>query len=142
MVAKFIQGCPYWGEGWGSPPTNQKFGHSPSPRQILIPSHQKSIRPNKRIKTSFLAVVIAPVPFLFNFILFWHTGHANFDFNWCSVFTECCFSFEKGLNHQNHSSSGSHHPVKNSPTLRGECTPHPHPLPLFGKPCTLSHHCH
>ena len=56
--------------GWGSPPTNQKFGHSPPPHQIFIPSHQKSIQANKRIKTSFLAVVIAPVPFLFNFILF------------------------------------------------------------------------
>ena len=27
----------------------------------------------------------------FNFILFVHTGHANFDFYWHSVFTECCF---------------------------------------------------
>ena len=25
------------------------------------------------------------------------------------------FSFEKGLNHENHSSPGSHHPVKNLP---------------------------
>ena len=33
------------------------------------------------MKTSFLAVVIAPVPFFFNFILFVHAGHANFDFN-------------------------------------------------------------
>ena len=35
-------------------------------------------------------------------------------------------SFEKGLNGQNHSSSGSHHPVKNSP----------HPLLLYRKPWT------
>ena len=49
--------------GWGSPTTNQKFAHSPPPHQILIPSHQKLIHPNKKIKMSFLAVVIAPVPF-------------------------------------------------------------------------------
>ena len=51
--------------GWGSLPTNQKFGHSPPPQQMFIPSHEKSIQPNQKIKTSFLAVVIAPVPFLF-----------------------------------------------------------------------------
>ena len=33
------------------------------------------------VKASFLAVVIAHVPFLFNFILSVHIGHANFDFN-------------------------------------------------------------
>ena len=27
----------------------------------------------------------------FNFILFGHTGHVNFDFNWCSVFTDSYF---------------------------------------------------
>ena len=50
--------------GMGSPHFNQKFAHSPPPHQILILSHQKSIQPNKKIKT-FLAVVIVPVPFLF-----------------------------------------------------------------------------
>ena len=33
------------------------------------------------IKTTFLAVAIAPLPFLFKFIVFVHTSHANFDFN-------------------------------------------------------------
>ena len=33
--------------------------------KFLFPPEEKSIRPNKKIKTSFLAVVIAPVPFLF-----------------------------------------------------------------------------
>ena len=32
------------------------------------------------MKTSFVAVVIAPVPFCFNFMFFVYTGHANFDF--------------------------------------------------------------
>ena len=54
--------------------------------------------------------------FCFNFILFGHTGHANFCFNWCSVLTENYFSFEKGLIGQNHSSSGFHWLAKNTPT--------------------------
>ena len=67
--------------GWGSPPTNKKFADLPPPHQIFIPFHQKSIQSNKKIKTSFLTVVIAPVPFFcFNFILLWNTDHANFDF--------------------------------------------------------------
>ena len=35
------------------------------------------------------------------------------------------FSFEKGLNGQNHSSSGSHHPLKNSPLAK-------FPIPYWG----------
>ena len=85
-----------------SPAKNLLIPHPPTPGKIsptkfVFSHHQKSILPSLLIKsynsgkTSFLAVVIAPVPFYFNFILFWHTGHANFDFNSCSVFTECCF---------------------------------------------------
>ena len=33
--------------------------------KFLFPPEEKSIQPNKTIKTTFLAVVIAPVPFLF-----------------------------------------------------------------------------
>ena len=33
-----------------SPPTNQKFAHSPPSHQTFIPSHQKSSQPNKKIK--------------------------------------------------------------------------------------------
>ena len=33
------------------------------------------------MKPSSLAAVMAPVPFCFNFLIFVHTGHANFDFN-------------------------------------------------------------
>ena len=39
--------------GWGSPPTNHEFAHSPPPHQILIPSHQKSIQPNKKNHANF-----------------------------------------------------------------------------------------
>ena len=35
--------------------------------KFLFPSHQKLIQLNKKIKMSFLAVVVAPVPFLFPF---------------------------------------------------------------------------
>ena len=59
-----MQGFPYWGNG-GVPPTNQKFAHLPPPHQIFIPSHQKLIQPNEKIKTLLLVVVIAAVPFLF-----------------------------------------------------------------------------
>ena len=38
---------------------------------------------------------------------------------------EAVFSFEKGFNGQSHSSSGSHHPVKNS-------TPVKFPMPPLG----------
>ena len=51
--------------GWGSPSTNKKFAHLLPPHQIFIPSYQKLIQPNEKIKTLFLVVVIAPVPFLF-----------------------------------------------------------------------------
>ena len=80
------------------------WGESPRPaKNLLIPllltkflflREEKSIQPNRKIKTSFLAVVIAPPPlyhFCFNFILFWNTDHASFEFNWCSVFKKCYF---------------------------------------------------
>ena len=51
-------------EGIGESP-HQPTICSFTPHQIFIPSHQKSIQPNKKLKTSFLAVVIAPVPFSF-----------------------------------------------------------------------------
>ena len=80
-----LQGFPYWGMTWGvSPPTSRKFAHSPP---VDFP-HKKSIPPTKQqfpsynpIKTAFLAVVIASIPFFNNFILFGYTGHVNFDFN-------------------------------------------------------------
>ena len=72
------------------------------------------------MKTSFITVVIAPVPFYFTYILFVHTGHTNSDFNQCSVFTECFFfTFEKNLSGQNHSLSDSHDPIEKFPT--GKC---------------------
>ena len=48
------------------------------------------------------------------------------------------FSCEKGSNRQNHSSSGSLHPV-NPPRKLSDSPPPPlHPLPLFAKPCPIT----
>ena len=91
---------------------------------------------NKRIFEKRLAVVIAPVPFLFKSYDTKVILH-NFDFNWCSVLTECFFRLENSSNCQNHSSLGSHHPVKKSPPppKQNFWLPSPHwgdlPPPLF-----------
>ena len=50
------------------------------------------------------------------------------------------FSFEKGSNGQNHSSSGSHHQIKKISPAKNPIPPtgggdFSHPLTLFGKPC-------
>ena len=61
-------------EGMGESPHQPKFLRSEKflcsflrflPTKYLFPPHQKSIQPNKKIKTSFSVVVTAPVPFLF-----------------------------------------------------------------------------
>ena len=78
--------------------------------------------------------------FYFNFILFAHTVQTNFDFNQCSIFTECCcfwpwkrFEWSKSLLLRFPSSYELNPPSKIShpPPLRGI----PLPPPLFGKPC-------
>ena len=90
---------------------------------------------------SFLAVVIAPVPLLISY---------PFDSQVMLILIlidiqysqNAVFSFEKGLNRQNHSSSRFHQPVKkflpsnisDSPATGGI---YPPPLPLFGKPYCL-----
>ena len=55
---------------------------------------------------------------------------------------EAIFSFEIGSNCQNHSSSGSFHPVTKIPPVKFPILPTPlvtiylpHPFTLFGKPC-------
>ena len=65
------------------------------------------------MKTSSLAVVIDPVPSVFKF----HTLCTQFMLILIDVqySQKAVFSFVKGLNSQNHSSSGTNHPVKKSP---------------------------
>ena len=47
------------------PPPAKHLLILPIPTKILFSPHQRSIQPNRNVKTSFLAVVIAPVPFRF-----------------------------------------------------------------------------
>ena len=61
-------------------------------------------------KLHFLLQPLLLYHFHFNFILFVHTGHSNFDLNRRSLFI--AFSSEKGSNGQNHNSSDSQHPMK------------------------------
>ena len=87
------------------------------------------------MKTSFLATVFAPVQFLslfvlfvLNFILFVHTGHANFGFTDVQYLQNVVFSTETGLNGPNHSSIDFPHPMKKSLTLPN-FLPYPPPPP-------------
>ena len=103
--------------GMGSPLFNQKFAHSPPPHQIFISSHQKSSQPNKKIKTSFLAVashccctifVLISYSFETQIMLILILIDVQYSQN-------AVFSFEKFSNRQNHSSSDSHHLIKKFP---------------------------
>ena len=74
-----------------SPPPNFYFF---STKIVSFPQFHL-IKSYNQTKTWFLAVDIAHVPFFFNFILYLHMYHANFYFNWCSVFTESYFQLWK-----------------------------------------------
>ena len=114
---------------------SQRFAYSPPPRKITPPpvdslstkflfsAATKSHTPTKQqfssynpIKTAFLAVVIAPAPFLFKipysldtqFMLILILIDVQYS-------QKAVFNFEKGWNHQDHYSSGSLHLVKKSP---------------------------
>ena len=113
-----MQGFPYWGIG-GQPkicsftpfPPNYFEGDGGS-----SPILKKSIQPNIKIKTSFLAVVIAPIPFLFLISYYFETQIMLILILIDVQYSQnVVFSFEKFLNCQNHSFSGSHHLVKKSP---------------------------
>ena len=100
----------------GESPNQQKICLFTPPHQIFILSHQKSIQPNKKIKTSFLAVVIASVPFLISYsfetqiMLILILIDVQYPQN-------AVFNFEKFSSCQNHSSSAFHQLVKKSPPV-------------------------
>ena len=79
----------------GLSPLAKKFSYFvlvESPHQrLLSPTTEQKFSSYSPIKTSFLAMVIAPVQFFIVLSYSVHTAHANFDFNWCLIFTECCF---------------------------------------------------
>ena len=70
--------------------------------------------------------------FCFNVILFGLTVHANFGFNWCSVFTESYFYHWKRFDWSKSLLLRFPLPVKK--ILPNKISNSPHFLPLFGKP--------
>ena len=119
--------------------------HTP-PNQIFISSPPKINPPTKKIflnynpiKTSFLAVVIAPVPFMFLISYSFDTQvmlililiEVQYSQN-------AVLSFEKSSNHQNHS-SGSHQPLPPPPQAKFLI---PAPLPLGGFTPTTTSYCY
>ena len=100
--------------GMGEFPTNQKFAHSHPPHQIFIPSHQKSIQHNKKnvifscSHCSCIILVLISYSFETQIMLILILIDVQYSQN-------AVFSFEKFLNRQNHSSSGSHHLLNPTP---------------------------
>ena len=128
---------PYWEDG-GVYYSSQKFSFSPLPRkitpptsrlplhQIFVPRRHQSHTPTKQqfssyipIKTAFLAVVIAPAPFLFKIPYSLDTQFMLIliliDIQYSQ---KSLFNFEKDWNHQDHYSSGSLHLVKKVPPVK------------------------
>ena len=68
--------------------------------------------------------------FYFNFKLILRTGYANFDFNQCTIFTECCFQFWKRFEW---SKSLPFWLLQRSFNLFPQWGDSPHPLTLFAK---------
>ena len=108
----YLQGFQYWGDG-GVPP-------SPPAKNLLIPPTRKNYPLYSLYTKIMLILILIDVQYL----------------------QKVVFSFEKGSNDQNHSSSGSHHPIKNPPqqnfklpsTGKGIYPSPNHSLTLFGKP--------
>ena len=104
---------------WGSAPHQPKIcSFPPSPASLYSLPTKSQFNPINKIKTSFLAVVIAAVATIFVLILYSLETeimlililiHVQYSQN-------AVFSFEKFSNRQNHSSSDSHHLVKKSPS--------------------------
>ena len=106
LLARFVQGFPYWEDGGVPPPTKNLLIH-PLPTKFLFPptESQFNLIKNKNILFS--------------------CSHCS-----CTIFVLISYSFKtqimlililidvqylQFLNRQNHSSSGSHHLVKKSP---------------------------
>ena len=106
------------GDGGWSAPTSWKVAHYP-PVDSSPPSTKGSFSHLITIfmLKFFLVVFIAYiVPFFYlNFILSVHTGHPDFDFNWCSIFTKYFFSFEKVWMVKTTPHQIPTHPIKKSP---------------------------
>ena len=153
-ISSYLQGFPYWGDGGVQPhqPKSCSFhltwkisspSPPPPPYKFLFPSHQKSVPPplNKNFQIitqlscshcSCTIFVLISYSFDTQVVLILILIDVQYSQN-------AVFSFEKGLNCQNHPSSGSHHSLRKfpwqnfrSPTLGVNLQPS-HPFPLFGK---------
>ena len=88
------------------------------PHQIFVPPPKINSLPNQmtiviiKKKTSFLGVVNAPVPFLFQSYSLYTQVMLILILIDVQYSQKAVFRFEKGSISQNHSSSGSHHSVK------------------------------
>ena len=93
--------------GWGEAPHQLKICSLPPPGKIPPPLPSSLPPPkvnNFQVITQskhFQLQSLLLYHFCFNFVLFGHTGHANFDFN-VQYSQKAVFSFEKGSNCQNH----------------------------------------
>ena len=74
----------HWLKIYSSLPNQEKFLLYNSPTKQQFSCYNPT-------KTSVLAAVIAPVPFLSYLHTVCTQSLFNFDFNQCSIFTECCF---------------------------------------------------
>ena len=112
LLAKFIQGFPYWGDGEVPPPTKNLFIH-PLSTKLLFPPTKSQFNPiNKNIIFSYshcsCTIFVLIYTLVKQIILILILIDVQYSQN-------VVFNFEKFSNGQNHSSSGSHHLVKKSP---------------------------
>ena len=133
--------------GGKSPPSSWKFAHSAPPWKTPLvdsppatnfypPPHQRLVSPSSILSNNFHVITQWKLVLIA-----------------CSLYTqimlililnEAIFSFEKGANGQNDSSSGSHHPVKKFSRAKylvrlpqwGDT--HLPPLALFGRPWCIN----
>ena len=83
-----------------NPPSSQKFAYpppsfcSPSPKIHSAPSNNFHVIP---LQTSFLAVVIDVAIFFFDFALYVHTCHANFDWSILNNYGVLFLALQKDL---------------------------------------------
>ena len=117
LLAKFIKGFPYWGDG-GVPHSSKNLLIDSLPTKFLFPPTKSQFNLIKKWE-NILAVVIVPVPFLFVLISYSFKTQIMLILILIDVqySQNAVFSFEKFSNHHNHSSSDSHHLVKKTPAV-------------------------
>ena len=115
ILAKFIQGFPYWGNGEVSPPTKNFLIHS-LPTKFLFPPTKSQFNPIKKNKNVIFSCSHCSCTI---FVLISYSSETQIMIILILIDVQysqnVVFSFQKFSNRKNHSSSGSHHLVKKSP---------------------------